>query len=162
MPLKLIYTSAPRLLQAGRSGFGTVAMSRNIPFQAVKLAEDCSKFSRQAGLSAARVIYSYRTVRCSDSVWHILSCVRDAGTDYSGRTNHLAQHLMFDSREASACVREGMTPAGVILGTAWPDHDGFCGWDVGFAGKIRCKWCLQATHWIRVRYCVYNVGRCSS
>ena len=103
-------------------------MSRNIPFQAVKLAEDCSKFSRQAGLSAARVIYSYRTVRCSDSVWHILSCVRDAGTDYSGRTNHLAQHLMFDSREASACAREGKTPAGVILGTAWLDHDGFCGW----------------------------------
>ena len=103
-------------------------MSRNIPFQAVKLAEECSKFSRQAGLSAARVVYSYRTVRCSDSVWHILSCVRDAGTDYSGRTNHLAQHLMFDSREASACAREGKTPAGVILGTAWLDHDGFCGW----------------------------------
>ena len=103
-------------------------MSRNIPFQAVKLAEECSKFSRQVGLSAARVVYSYRTVRCSDSVWHILSCVRDAGTDYSGRTNHLAQHLMFDSREASACAREGKTPAGVILGTAWLDHDGFCGW----------------------------------
>jgi hypothetical protein len=128
MPLKLIYTSAPRLLQAGRSGFGTVAMSRNIPFQAVKLAEECSKFSRQSGLSAERVVYSYRTVRCSDGFWHILSCLRDAGTDYSGRTNHLAQHLMFDSREASACAWEGKTPAGVILGTAWPDHDGFCGW----------------------------------
>jgi hypothetical protein len=35
---------------------------------------------------------------------------------------------MFDSREASACAWEGKTPAGVILGTAWPDHDGFCGW----------------------------------
>lgn len=128
MPLKLIYTSAPRLLQAGRSGFGTVAMSRDIPFQAVKLAEECSKFSRQSGLSAERVVYSYRTVRCSDCFWHILSCLRDAGTDYSGRTNHLAQHLMFDSREASACALEGKTPAGVILGTAWPDHDGFCGW----------------------------------
>jgi hypothetical protein len=128
MPLKLIYTSAPRLLQAGRSGFGTVAMSRDIPFQAVKLAEECSKFSRQSGLSAERVVYSYRTVRCSDGFWHILSCLRDAGTDYSGRTNHLAQHLMFDSREASACAWEGKTPAGVILGTAWPDHDGFCGW----------------------------------
>jgi hypothetical protein len=35
---------------------------------------------------------------------------------------------MFDSREASASAWEGKTPAGVILGTAWPDHDGFCGW----------------------------------
>lgn len=103
-------------------------MSRDIPFQAVKLAEECSKFSRQSGLSVERVVYSYRTVRCSDGFWHILSCLRDAGTDYSGRTNHLAQHLMFDSREASACAWEGKTPAGVILGTAWPDHDGFCGW----------------------------------
>jgi hypothetical protein len=128
MPQKLIYTSAPRLLQAGRSGFGTVAMSREIPTEVVKAAENFSQFSRQPGMESVRVVYSYRVVRCGDGVRHVLSCIRDAGADYSGRTNHLAQHLIFDDREAATCASSGFTPAGVLLGTEWPNHDGYCGW----------------------------------
>jgi len=128
MPLKLIYTSAPRLLQAGRSGLGTVAMSRDIPKEVVKAAENFSQFSRQPGMEKARVVYSYRTVRGGDGIRHVLSCVRDAGADYSGRTNHLAEHLIFDDREAQDCAAKGHTPAGVLLGTEWRAHDGYCGW----------------------------------
>ena len=130
MALKLIYTSAPRLLQAGRSGFGTVAMSRGIPPQVVSSAERCSQFSRQRGMLIDRVIYTYRTVRCADGLWHILSSIQDAGADYSGRTNHLAQHLILNSVEASDFARQGNTPAGVMLGTvcSWTAYDGFCGW----------------------------------
>ena len=103
-------------------------MSRGIPTEVVKAAENFSQFSRQSGMESARVVYSYRTVRCGDGVRHVLSCIRDAGADYSGRTNHLAQHLVFDDREAASCASSGFTPAGVILGTEWPSHDGYCGW----------------------------------
>lgn len=105
-------------------------MSRGIPPQVVTVAERCSQFSRQAGFSIDRVIYSYRTVRCPDGIWHVLTSIRDAGADYSGRTNHLAQHLVLSASEASELARQGNTPAGVMLGTvcSWGDHDGFCGW----------------------------------
>jgi hypothetical protein len=105
-------------------------MSRGIPPQVVTVAERCSQFSRQPGFSIDRVIYSYRTVRCPDGIWHVLTSIRDAGADYSGRTNHLAQHLVLSASAASELARQGNTPAGVMLGTvcSWGDHDGFCGW----------------------------------
>jgi len=131
MPLKLIYTSAPRLLQAGRSGFGTVAMSKGISPQLVKSAERCSQFSRERGLPSDRVIFSYRTEKTGEGSWHVLSCIRDAGADYSGRTNHEAQHLIFSEREASELASEQITPAGLMAGSPWHRHDGFCGYIEG-------------------------------
>jgi hypothetical protein len=128
MPQKLIYTSAPRLLQAGRSGFGTVAMSKGISPQLVKSAERCSQFSRERGLPSDRVIFSYRTEKTGEGSWHVLSCIRDAGADYSGRTNHEAQHLIFSEREASELASEQITPAGLMAGSPWHRHDGFCGY----------------------------------
>ena len=59
---------------------------------------------------------------------HVLSCIRDSGADYSGRTNHLAQHIILNDREASSFAAAGNTPAGVMLGEQWPAHDGYCGW----------------------------------
>jgi hypothetical protein len=105
-------------------------MNRGIPPQVVTVAERCSQFSRQPGFSIDRVIYSYRTVRCPDGIWHVLTSIRDAGADYSGRTNHLAQHLVLSASEASELARQGNTPACVMLGTvcSWGDHTGFCGW----------------------------------
>jgi hypothetical protein len=105
-------------------------MSRGIPPQVVSSAERCSQFSRQRGMRVERVIYTYRTVRSTDGLWHVLSSIQDAGADYSGRTNHLAQHLILNAVEASDFARHGNTPAGVMLGTvcSWGAHDGFCGW----------------------------------
>ncbi len=131
MPQKLIYTSAPRLLQAGRSGFGTVAMSRGISPQLVKSTERCSQFSRERGLPSDRVIFAYRTEKTGEGLWHVLSCIRDAGADYSGRTNHEAQHLIFSEREASELASEQITPAGLMAVSPWHRHDGFCGYIEG-------------------------------
>jgi hypothetical protein len=128
MPQKLIYTSAPRLLQAGRSGFGTVAMSKGISPQLIKSAERCSQFSRERGLPSDRVIFSYRTEKTGEGLWHVLSGIRDAGADYSGRTNHEAQHLIFSESEASELASEQITPAGLMAVSPWHRHDGFCGY----------------------------------
>jgi hypothetical protein len=46
MAWQLIYTSAPRLLEAGRSGFGTVARHRQIGPLLVSACERASQFAR--------------------------------------------------------------------------------------------------------------------
>ena len=128
MAWKLIYTSAPRLLQAGRSGFGTVARHREIPPLVAETAEKSSQFSRQTGLDSSRVIFAYRLARSSAGAFHLLTRISDAGTDYSGRTNHLAEHLILSGQEALRLGAEGYTPAGVMLAYEWTGYEGQARW----------------------------------
>jgi hypothetical protein len=125
MAWQLIYTSAPRLLEAGRSGFGTVARHRQIPALVVAAVERISQFSRLPGLDAGRVIYAYRQITVGSGRFHVLSCIRDAGADYTGRTNHHAHHLIAEPREVAALGPNGPSPADVLLAFpwlgAWPD-----------------------------------------
>ena len=128
MAWKLIYTSAPRLLQAGRSGFGTVARHREIPSLVAETAEKASQFSRQTGLDSSRVIFAYRLARSSAGTFHLLTRISDAGTDYSGRTNHLAEHLILTDQEAARLGAEGYAPAGVMLAYEWAGYEGQARW----------------------------------
>jgi hypothetical protein len=128
MAWKLIYTSAPRLLQAGRSGFGTVARHREIPPLVAETAEKSSQFSRQTGLDSSRAIFAYRLARSSAGTFHLLTRISDAGTDYSGRTNHLAEHLILADQEAARLGAEGYTPAGVMLAYEWAGYEGQARW----------------------------------
>ena len=116
MAWQLIYTSAPRLLEAGRSGFGTVARHRDIPPLVVAAVERISQFSRQPGLDPARVIYAHRILSISGQRFHVLSCIRDAGADYTGRTNHLAHHLVAEPHEV-ASLR--ISSADVLMQMSW-------------------------------------------
>jgi hypothetical protein len=128
MAWKLIYTSAPRLLQAGRSGFGTVARHREIPPLVAETAEKSSQFSRQTGLDSSRAIFAYRLARSSAGTFHLLTRISDAGTDYSGRTNHLAEHLILSDQEALGLGAQGYTPAGVMLAYEWTGYEGQARW----------------------------------
>ncbi len=119
MAWQLIYTSAPRLLEAGRSGFGTVARHRQISPLLVSAIERASQFARLPGLGSARVIYCHRIVAVSGGRFHVLSCIRDSGADYTGRTNHLAHHVIAESREVAALGSRGASPADVLLGMRW-------------------------------------------
>ena len=119
MAWQLIYTSAPRLLEAGRSGFGTVARHRQISPLLVSTIERASQFARMPGLDTGRVIYCHRIVAVAGGRFHVLSCIRDAGADYTGRTNHLAHHLVAEQREVAALGRRGASPADVLLGMSW-------------------------------------------
>lgn len=115
MALQLIYTSAPRLLQAGRTGFGTVAKHPAIRGALQSEIERFSQFSRQEGLKPDRVIFQYRVIPISGAVFHVISRLKDAGSDYTGRTNHIAQHVIFSSAEAHTAAVAGVTPADVIF-----------------------------------------------
>ncbi len=119
MAWQLIYTSAPRLLEAGRSGFGTVARHRQISPLLVSAIERASQFARQPGLDAGRVIYCHRIVAVASGRFHVLSCIRDAGADYTGRTNHIAHHLIAEQREVAALGVRGASPADVLLAMSW-------------------------------------------
>src|SRR4051812_30907629 len=102
MGWQLIYTSAPRLLEAGRSGFGTIVRHRALSPLLVGAIERVSQFSRLPGLDEHRVIYSYRIIVIGGTRYHVISRICDAGADYTGRTNHLAHHLVFDQRETGS------------------------------------------------------------
>jgi hypothetical protein len=119
MASQLLYTSAPRLLEAGRTGFGTVARHRAVSGLLVAAVERSSQFARLPGLSTRRVVLSHRIVHAGSASYHVLSCIRDAGSDYTGRTNHLAHHLIADAREARAAAEAGITPADVLKQMRW-------------------------------------------
>jgi hypothetical protein len=126
MAWQLIYSSAPRLLDAGLTGFGTVARHRAIPPLVVKAVERISQFARLPGYPADRIIFSHRVLTVGGARFHVLSRLRDAGSDYSGRTNHIAHHLVVAAQETAQLAPGAATPADILLQMAWLDR-----WDKG-------------------------------
>lgn len=122
MGWQLIYTSSSRLLEAGRSGFGTVARHREIAPLLAAAIERISQFNRVPGLNDDRIIYAHRHITVSGSRYSVLSRIRSAGADYTGRTNHIAHHLIFEAREIASLGRNVPTPIDVMLAAEWLDR----------------------------------------
>lgn len=119
MAWQLIYTSAPRLLEAGRTGFGTVARHRAVGGMLASSVERFSQFARLPGHDPRRIIHACRILTVGSGTYHVLSCLQDAGSDYTGRTNHIAHHLIVEPREVRALSAAGITPADVLHGMRW-------------------------------------------
>lgn len=119
MAWQLIYTSAPRLLEAGRTGFGTVARHRAVSGILASTIERFSQFARLPGHDPRRLIHSHRLITVGANQYHILSCIRDSGSDYTGRTSHIAHHLIAEVREVRSLAESGVTPADVLLAMSW-------------------------------------------
>ena len=121
---RIFYTSWPQLLEPGRGGFGVVARHKQIPVLVAHAAEASSQFAHLRGAAMHRVVYAYRTETTQSGRWHILSRIEDSGSDYSGRTNYLAQHLVADESTAHHLAEQGISPARVMMAeTAWPGFD---------------------------------------
>jgi hypothetical protein len=114
MAQQLVYTSAPRLLQAGRTGFGTVAMHAGISSWLQSEIEGFSQFSRLPGLDPSRVILSHAVFGQGDRKHHVFSRIQDCGADYTGRTNHIAHHFIFTAAEIVQATKLGLTPVDVL------------------------------------------------
>lgn len=116
--LQLVYTSAPRLMEAGKTGFGTVACSRDLPGVLVSHLERLSTFDRQAGVSSY-VFYSL--FEMGDLAYRVFSRVGDSGVDYTRRTNHVAHHLVVCVGSPEDNALSAYTPAAVLqsLESAW-------------------------------------------
>lgn len=113
--LQLVYTSAPRLLEAGKTGFGTVARSRELPASLVAYLERLSSFDRSAGVSEYQFYSEYRM---GGTRYRIFSRVADCGVDYTRRTNHIAHHLVTAEGDEEETRMAASTPAGVLQALA--------------------------------------------
>ncbi len=122
MAYQLVYTSAAKLLDAGRSGFGTVARSKSITPLVVSTIERVSQFANLRGLDRSRVIHVHRRITAGSNRLHLLTRIVDAGADYTGRTNHIAHHLVVSQEEAAKAAVRGITPADILRQFPWLDR----------------------------------------
>jgi hypothetical protein len=117
MPQQLIYTSAPRGLVAGRSGYCTVARSVSMR-EPLMLQLERFSYYQHLSLSGGRErpIFTFRIVDIRGSRFHVLSRIQDARLDFTGRTNFIAHHLVFTPEE----IRQNATPPVILRNwTSW-------------------------------------------
>src|ERR1700678_1533486 len=112
MPQQLIYTSAPRGLVAGRSGYCTVARSASMR-EGVTLRLEQFSYYHHLSLSGGKdhPISAYRIIDIRGARFHVLSRIRDAGLDFTGRTNFIAHHLVISPEEIASL---STTPAAIL------------------------------------------------
>ena len=104
---ELVYTSAPRGLIAGRSGFSTVAITAGFPPNLISPVENMSGYRNlfppgHPDAERNPVNYSCQHYRWGGTLFIVLSKVSYAGLSYTGRTNVLAHHLLFTPAELAA------------------------------------------------------------
>jgi hypothetical protein len=122
MAYQLVYTSAAKLLDAGRSGFGTVARSKTVSPLVVSAIERVSQFSNLRGNDRSRIIFVHRRIVAANNRFHLLSRICDAGADYTGRTHHIAHHLILTQDEVARAATRRLTPADVLGQFSWLDR----------------------------------------
>lgn len=109
--LQLIYTSAPKLLESGKSGFGTVAQSRQLPLPLKAQLERISSYDRDAAVESYLL---YSTFLYGSTCYHLFSRIGNSGTDYTLRTNHIAHHWVVADSEARSAGWLESTPAALM------------------------------------------------
>jgi hypothetical protein len=111
MPQQLIYTSAPRGLVAGRSGYCTVVRSATMR-EALMLRLEQFSYYDHVSLAGGteRPVFACRVIDVRGTRYHVLSRIQDAGLDFTGRTNFIAHHLVVTPEE----VLQMPTPAMVF------------------------------------------------
>ena len=113
MAQQLIFTSAVAGLNPGSSGYCTVARSETMRDAVVARLEQWSIYTHGVG-EKNPVICAYRVLNLRGSVFHVLTRIVDSGLDYTGRTNFLAHHLVFQPHE----IHGACSPAEVF--SQWP------------------------------------------
>jgi hypothetical protein len=106
---QIIFTSAVRGIKPGASGYCTVLRSPGIRAALEQALEKISVFEHTK-CNRGRVTYSYRQIEIRDTTYYALSRISDADKDYTGRTNFLAHHLVFQKEEIP-----DLSPADILL-----------------------------------------------
>ena len=104
MICELLVTSAPRGLQAGRSGFTTVLRTRGIHPDLASRLEAASAYRHLFPQGDPRnpAIFSYTNKPSAIGEFWVLSRIGDAGTDYTGRSNKIAHHIAMQPSDVAA------------------------------------------------------------
>lgn len=98
MPLSLVFTSAPRGLAPGRSGYVTVARHEEMPARLAELLESIGTPHESPGSAT----YTLRLLEAGGRRWRVLSRFTAGGLDHTRRDNRLAHHLAFAEEELLA------------------------------------------------------------
>ena len=119
MAWQLIYTSAPRGLAPGHSGFCTVARSADLRDAVTQRLEQISSYhyldpANVGDATRNPTIHSYRILDVRGTKFHVLSRIKPCGLDFTARTNHLAHHLLFSPEELASLP----SPTALLL--HWP------------------------------------------
>ncbi len=156
MPWQLIYTSAPRGLLSGQSGFCTVARSGELREALAQRLEQISSYNYLRVAEAATAnrnptVCAFRILDLRGSKYHVLTRIQPCGLDFTARTNHLAHHLVFQAGE----LAQVPSPAAILR--YWN------GWLASWQGEPRvlqdpaldnfgvaAKSCLPAQTWLRM------------
>ncbi len=101
MSHELYYTSAPKGLELGTSGFCTVAATRGLPRPLREQMQALSDYRHLFTPLDPRnpVGYAYTQVRAGGGLWFVLSRTADAPLDYTGRGNYFAHHVALEAAE---------------------------------------------------------------
>jgi hypothetical protein len=99
MAQQLIYTSSPRGLTSGRTGFVTVARHREIASRLVTELEKDSGYEWVTGSEVQPVVKRYSLYGSGSSSARVLTRVLPAGLDFTHRPCHLAHHLVVSRGE---------------------------------------------------------------
>ena len=109
---ELVYTSAPRGLLPGRSGFSTVAMTSGMPPNLIFPLENLSGYSftfNEGSLPDElnpECCY-YIKMRFGNHNLPVAGRVAPCGLDYSKRNNKIAHHILFESAGELAVLNGG-------------------------------------------------------
>jgi len=104
MSQELIYTSAPKGLQLGSSGFSTVMRTKGLSTAIAPRLEELSGYRELYSPNDPRaasnpVAFSHVHIAVGASKQSVLSRVCYAGLDYSHRTNKFAHHVVLEAGE---------------------------------------------------------------
>ena len=173
----LIYTSAPKGLDAGKSGYCTVARDASLPGNLERELHSHSgyRWLGDPGDALNPVVFLHYRVKVAGKPVHLVSRVADSGMDHTGRSNKLACHLAFDPREAPSggpgwLLHQGVLPKAwdgklngnlsINIPTSGEDRPGCVGWknktgDAGWGGVLAQA---IADHQRQPIYVIYQKG----
>jgi hypothetical protein len=100
MAYELMYTSVPRGLRPGTSGFCTVAHTAGMPAPLIRSLETLSSY-RPDEMDARLPALSHWRLPAARGVHSVLSSVRPAELDHTRRATVLAHHIVLHAQERS-------------------------------------------------------------
>ncbi len=104
MAQELVYTSAEKGLRPGTRGFCTVAHTRGMRPECIRVLESLSAYKNLSAVGDAAsenhpVAYSHYRYMFSGKDSSILSRIGPARIEHTGRTNKIAHHVLLSARE---------------------------------------------------------------
>ena len=129
MAQELVYTSVPRGIRPGSSGFCTAGHTANMNVALISLLESLSSYQPYYPHYTPQAVnnpvaYSHLFCNIAGKNTHILSRICFSGMDYTGRSNFLAHHISLDENEI-ASVSAGPASLTNFFRTQWNEAPQF-------------------------------------